>query len=68
MDTVVLKVSGMSCESCAASVTRVLEALPGVTKAVVSLQDRQASIHFEAAVVGREQLVVAIDDAGFEAS
>jgi copper chaperone len=68
METMVLKVSGMSCGGCVKSVTGVLEALPGVSKADVSLEKNEAVISYEAGKVGREQMVQAIDDAGFEAS
>jgi len=68
METMVLKVSGMSCGGCVKSVTGVLEALPGVTKADVSLEKNEAVISYEAGKVSREQMVQVIDDAGFEAS
>jgi copper chaperone len=68
METMTLKVSGMSCGGCVKSVTGVLEALPGVAKAEVSLEKAEAVISYEAGKVGREQMVQAIDDAGFEAS
>lgn len=68
METMVLKVSGMSCGGCVKSVTSVLEALPGVAKADVSLEKSEAVVAYEAGKVGREQMVQAIDDAGFEAS
>jgi copper chaperone len=68
MESIVLKVQGMSCGGCVKSVTGVLEALPGVAKAVVSLEKAEAAIDYDPGQVRREQLVAAIDDAGFEAS
>jgi copper chaperone len=68
METIVLKVKGMSCGGCVKSVTNVLEALPGVAKAAVSLANGEASVSFDAAEASREQMVMAIDDAGFEAN
>jgi copper chaperone len=68
METMTLKVSGMSCGGCVKSVTGVLEALPGVSKAEVSLEKAEAVVSYDAGRVGREQMVQAIDDAGFEAS
>ena len=47
MTTVTLKVEGMSCGGCVASVTRVLTALPGVSDATVSLQGGTAQVSFE---------------------
>lgn len=66
METVVLIVKGMSCDGCVKSVTSVLEGLPGVTKAAVSLANGEACVSFDATKVGREQMATAIDDAGFE--
>jgi copper chaperone len=68
MDTMVLKVGGMSCGGCVKSVTTVLEALPGVAKADVSLANGQAVVTYEADKISRERMVQVIDDAGFEAS
>lgn len=67
METMVLKVSGMSCGGCVKSVTGVLEALPGVSKAEVSLEKGEATVTYEGGKVSREQMVGAIDDAGFTA-
>ncbi len=68
METIVLKVSGMSCGGCVNSVTAVLQALPGVSKAEVSLANSEAVVTFTPGQVGRDQMVQAIDDAGFEAA
>lgn len=67
METMVLKVTGMSCGGCVASVTKVLQELPGVAKAEVSLEQAEATVSYDPAQVGRQQMVQAIDDAGFEA-
>lgn len=68
METIVLQVNGMSCGGCVKSVTSVLEALPGVMSVQVSLTPGAATVGFDPARVGREQMVAAIDDAGFEAT
>jgi copper chaperone len=68
METTTIKVDGMSCGGCTASVTKVLSELPGVAKAEVQLAPGQATVEFDPAVVTREALCAAIDDAGFEAS
>lgn len=67
METMTIKVGGMTCGGCVASVTRVLSALDGVKNVTVSLEQAQAVVVVDAAKVGREQLVQAIEDAGFEA-
>jgi copper chaperone len=68
METLILKVSGMSCGGCVKSVTGVLEALPGVGKAEVSLEKAEAVISYEPGKATREQMIQVIDDAGFEAA
>ena len=68
MATTILKVKGMSCGGCVKSVTGVLTALPGVSKAQVSLEKGEAVVDYDQSLITREQLAGAIDDAGFEAS
>ncbi len=68
METTTIKVGGMSCGGCVASVTKVLGELPGVGKVDVTLEPGQAVVAFDVAQVSREALCAAIDDAGFEAS
>ena len=43
METITLKVGGMTCGGCVASVTRVLKATPGVDEAVVRLDVKRIS-------------------------
>jgi copper chaperone len=66
METTTLKIEGMTCGGCVKSVTRVLEALPGVKKVDVSLEPAQAALTYDAAKVGASQFKAAIEDAGFE--
>ncbi|AJP49189.1 hypothetical protein PG1C_13640 [Rugosibacter aromaticivorans] len=68
METLTLKVDGMTCGGCVASVTRVIEALDGVAKVAVSLEQAQVVMEADTAKVDRAQLVQAIEDAGFEAT
>jgi copper chaperone len=67
MESIVLKVIGMSCGGCVKSVTNVLQELPGVAKAEVSLEQGEAKVDFDPAKVTREAMAQAIADAGFEA-
>ena len=66
MTTVTLKVEGMSCGGCVASVTRVLRALPGVSDATVSLQAGTAQVSFDEARTDQTALRAAIEGAGYE--
>ena len=60
MKSITLHVTGMTCGGCVKSVTRVLEELNGVEKAVVTLDDGKA--------VSIPQLIETIEDAGFYAT
>lgn len=68
MEHTLIKVDGMSCGGCVKSVNGVLTALPGVGKVEVSLEKGEAAVEFDAALVSREQLTAAIEDAGFDAT
>ena len=66
MTTVTLKVEGMTCGGCVASVTRVLRALPGVSDVTVSLPAGTAQVSFDEARTDESALRAAIEDAGYE--
>ena len=68
METTTLKVGGMSCGGCVKSVTNVLQGLPGVAKAEVSLEKGEAKVDYEAGKVTRTAMAQAVADAGFEAT
>jgi copper chaperone len=63
-----LKVKGMTCSGCVASVKRVLEGLPGVKAADVSLAEGSATVRYDAGTANAAQFKQAIEDAGYEAS
>jgi P-type Cu+ transporter len=62
-----LPVSGMTCASCAARVERTLNGLDGVT-ATVNYATERATVDFDDEAVGPEQLVDAVQSAGYGAS
>ena len=65
METVTLKVEGMTCGGCVASVTRVLKATPGVGDAVVRLDTRSATVTFDPVRTSVRALKSAVEDAGY---
>ena len=67
METTVLKVTGMTCGGCVRSVSNVLQALPGVASAEVSLENSEAKVTFDPAVSNKAALRKAVEDAGYEA-
>lgn len=66
METTTLRIDGMTCGGCVASVTRVLQAVPGVTEASVTLTPGAATVTFDAARTNVPALRVAIEGAGFD--
>ncbi len=70
METLTLKINGMTCGGCVRSVKKVLESVPGVRSAEVSLERAQATVLLEAA--GNPALLAAlraaVEEAGYEAA
>jgi copper chaperone len=66
METIVLKVKGMTCGGCVASVTRVLRALPGVNEVAVALDQGTATITFDPQRAGLPAFKRAVEDAGYD--
>jgi copper chaperone len=67
METMTLKIGGMTCGGCVRSVTNVLKALPGVASAEVSLEKSDAKVTFDPALGNAQTFRKAIEDAGYEA-
>ena len=67
MQSVTMKVKGMTCGGCVASVERVLRGLQGVEHVDVSLQRGEATVQYEPGRVDEAKLRAAIEDAGFDA-
>ena len=59
----VIKVEGMMCTHCKATVEKVCKAVPGVTDAIVDLQAKQVTVTGNP---GAAALKKAITDAGYE--
>lgn len=66
MQTITLDIKGMTCMGCVRSIKNVLEKIPGVSSAEISLEDAQVTIQFDAAISGIDRFKHAIEDAGFE--
>ena len=66
METAILRVGGMTCGGCVASVTRVLRAVPGVAEAIVVLEPGTATVTFDAATTNVPALRMAVEAAGFD--
>jgi Cu+-exporting ATPase len=62
-----LPISGMTCASCANRIERRLNTLEGVS-ASVNYATEKATVHFDATAVEPEQLVAAVEAAGYRAA
>ena len=67
METITLKVNGMTCQGCVQSVTKVLRGISGVAGVEVSLEKGEAKVSYEPREVSVERLKAAVDAAGYEA-
>lgn len=65
MENSTLKISGMTCMGCAASVERKLKEQAGVTQAQVDLEAGTAEVSFDAATVSLDALKNALRNAGW---
>ena len=63
-----LPITGMTCAGCAATITKVLEAVPGVSAAGVNFATRRATVLFDPAKAKREHFVNAVAGAGYGVS
>lgn len=63
MGQTVLKVEGMSCNHCKMAVEKALREVPGVESAAVDLAQKEVAVTGNA---GRDQLVKAIEEAGYK--
>ncbi|XP_030550624.2 copper-transporting ATPase RAN1 isoform X1 [Rhodamnia argentea] len=61
-------IGGMTCAACVNSVEGILRSLPGVKGAVVALATSLGEVEYDPSVISKDDIVNAIEDAGFEAS
>ncbi|KAH6776229.1 copper-exporting ATPase / responsive-to-antagonist 1 / copper-transporting ATPase [Perilla frutescens var. hirtella] len=61
-------IGGMTCAACVNSVEGILKKLPGVRKAVVALATSLGEVEYDSTVISKDDIITAIEDAGFEAS
>jgi Cu+-exporting ATPase len=63
---IVLPIEGMTCASCVNRIERFLNKTPGVSMAGVNLATEKATVLVDPALAGRDELVKAIEAAGYE--
>ena len=67
IERVELPITGMTCASCANRIERKLNKLDGVT-ATVNYATEKARVEFDPGTVAAEQLVAAVEAAGYQAA
>ncbi|RJQ65770.1 MAG: copper chaperone [Desulfobacteraceae bacterium] len=65
MRTAKFKIEGMHCDGCAQIIQSLLEKKTGVRAADVTFNEREARILYETQLVAEDQLVEAIEKAGY---
>ncbi len=65
MDTLTLKVRGMSCASCASSIEEIIRLVPGVKECNVNFSAEQVSVKYNPQKTTIQQIQNAVDAAGF---
>lgn len=68
METIDLKIQGMTCGGCVKSVTRVLTGVAGVTAVDVSLEEGRARVTYDSGKTGIEALKQLVERAGYKAA
>jgi len=63
--TVILNVSGMTCEACPITVKKALQKVPGVSKIEVQYEKKQVVVTFDDSKTGIDALVKATTNAGY---
>lgn len=66
MDTITLRVEGMSCNHCSKAVTNAICELDGVTDVKVDLAQKTVQISFDPSVLHKEAFSATIAEAGYE--
>ncbi len=67
MDTLTLKLRGMSCASCAANIEQAIQSVPGVVDCSVNFGVEQATVKYEPKRTSLEKIQQAVSDAGYSA-
>ena len=63
---IVLPIEGMTCASCVNRIERFLNRTPGVEHAAVNLATERATVSIDPGIAGRDELVRAVEAAGYE--
>jgi copper ion binding protein len=68
MTNVTLAIQGMTCNHCVMRVQKALADVPGVHRAVVTLEPGQAKVEYDGAAATADAMTAAVVQAGYSAS
>ena len=68
METLILKVKGMTCDHCERTVTKALNTVTGVKKASIDRANEIAEVTYKRSKIEPKQLIEAVKEVGYEAS
>jgi copper ion binding protein len=68
MTNVTLAIQGMTCNHCVMRVQKALADVPGVHRAVVTLEPGQAKVEYDGSASTAEAMTAAVAQAGYSAS
>lgn len=66
MSTETIAVPEIHCDHCKTSIEGALAPLDGVRTAIVDIEARAVTVSYDEATIGRDALVAAIEDQGYE--
>ncbi|NXC47004.1 ATP7B ATPase, partial [Penelope pileata] len=66
--TAVIRIDGMTCNSCVQSIEGTISQRQGVRHVAVSLAGKTGTVHYDPSITNGEELRAAIEDMGFDAS
>lgn len=66
--TRIIKIDGMTCGRCVASVHNATANIDGLDDISIELADNQATVTFDDSKTSADQIAAAIEDAGFDAT
>ncbi|SFQ54342.1 Cu+-exporting ATPase [Amycolatopsis arida] len=66
--TIVLRVEGMHCGSCALLIDDALDDLPGVLSTRTTLKQGRSTVELDASLSSPEEVIQTIDELGYHAS
>ena len=66
--TVTLSIGGMHCGGCASGITSMLKRTAGVIKAVVSFEEKSATVDYDSGKTSPAKIIETVENMGFKVS